>query len=236
MRLSRRRRLSRPPHAQPRAGDRRRDLGDPREPHYLESVERGVADPAYDHVRRGVTDWRARVPRAADRYRGGPAWQFGQDRFARSVLDARKALLERFGGMPETTVQNTEWLYKLEQDTRHSLAIEGYFASEDELEAVLQGRKSNREITNYFRTAIRACNIIATTRFGSTYRSSATSIASSFGRATSGGAASFAREECRFYARRFARRSSTSKAICARRSKPPTWVSTPGFQSRQSLR
>lgn len=69
------------------------------------------------------------------------------------TLDARKALLERFGGLPETTVQNTEWLYMLEQDTRHSLAIEGYFASEDELEAVLQGRRSNREITNYFRTA-----------------------------------------------------------------------------------
>lgn len=69
------------------------------------------------------------------------------------TLEARKALLERFGGLPETTVENTEWLYMLEQDTRHSLAIEGYFASEDELEAVLRGRKSNREITNYFRTA-----------------------------------------------------------------------------------
>lgn len=69
------------------------------------------------------------------------------------TLSARKALLERFGGLPETTVRNTEWLYMLEQDTRHSLAIEGYFASEEELEAVLQGRRSSLEITNYFRTA-----------------------------------------------------------------------------------
>ena len=69
------------------------------------------------------------------------------------TLGERKALLERFGGLPETTVQNTEWLYMLEQDTRHSLAIEGYFASEEELEAVLQGKRSNLEVTNYFRTA-----------------------------------------------------------------------------------
>lgn len=69
------------------------------------------------------------------------------------TLPQRKALLERFGGLPDTTVQNTEWLYMLGQDTRHSLAIEGYFASEEDLEAVLSGRRSNLEITNYFRIA-----------------------------------------------------------------------------------
>lgn len=69
------------------------------------------------------------------------------------TLAARKALFDRFGGLPETTVQNTEWLYMLEQDTRHSLAIEGYFASEEDLEAVLRGGRSSLEITNYFRTA-----------------------------------------------------------------------------------
>ena len=31
--------------------------------------------------------------------------------------------------------------------------LKGYFASEEELEAVLQGKRSNLEITNYFRTA-----------------------------------------------------------------------------------
>lgn len=69
------------------------------------------------------------------------------------TLPERRALLERFGGLPDTTVHNTEWLYMLGQDTRHSLAIEGYFASEEELEATLQGQRSNLEISNYFRTA-----------------------------------------------------------------------------------
>jgi Fic family protein len=69
------------------------------------------------------------------------------------TLPERKSLLERFGGLPDTTVQNTEWLSMLGQDTRHSLAIEGFSASEEDLEAVLQGQRSNLEITNYFRTA-----------------------------------------------------------------------------------
>lgn len=69
------------------------------------------------------------------------------------TLAARHALFERFGGLPETTVLNTEWLYMLEQDTRHSLAIEGHFATEEELEAVLRGTRSDRDIANYFRIA-----------------------------------------------------------------------------------
>lgn len=77
-------------------------------------------------------------------------------RYSKSLCDtlpSRKALFDRFGGLPETTMQNTEWLYMLGQDTRHSLAIEGYFANEDELEAVVQGQRSRLEITNYYRTA-----------------------------------------------------------------------------------
>lgn len=69
------------------------------------------------------------------------------------MLAERKALFSRFGGLPETTVRNTEWLYMLEQDTRHSLAIEGHFTSEDTLEAVLAGRHLDLEITNYYRAA-----------------------------------------------------------------------------------
>ncbi len=41
----------------------------------------------------------------------------------------------------------------LQEDTRHSLAIEGYFATEGELEAVVQGRRGSLEVLNYFRTA-----------------------------------------------------------------------------------
>jgi Fic family protein len=65
----------------------------------------------------------------------------------------RKALLDSLGGIPETIVSNTEWLYMLEEETRHSLSIEGYFATEEELKAVLRGRKSEPEILNYYRIA-----------------------------------------------------------------------------------
>jgi Fic family protein len=69
------------------------------------------------------------------------------------MMEERRALLESLGGLPETTVQNTEWLYMLREDTRQSLAIEGYFASEEQLEAVLQGNRTDLEILNYFRIA-----------------------------------------------------------------------------------
>lgn len=65
----------------------------------------------------------------------------------------RKALLDQLGGLPETIVENQEWLYMLEEETRHSLSIEGYFATEQELKAILRGRKSAPEILNYYRTA-----------------------------------------------------------------------------------
>jgi len=41
----------------------------------------------------------------------------------------------------------------LEEETRHSLSIEGYFASEQELKVILSGRKSAPEILNYYSTA-----------------------------------------------------------------------------------
>jgi Fic family protein len=68
-------------------------------------------------------------------------------------IDKRRELFESLGGLPEITVQNTEWLYMLQEDTRQSLAIEGYFATEEELDTVLRGERAALEITNYFRTA-----------------------------------------------------------------------------------
>ena len=65
----------------------------------------------------------------------------------------RLKLLERLGGLTETSVQNSEWLYMLGEDTRQSLAIEGYFATELELKGVLTGRKTAPEIQNYYRVA-----------------------------------------------------------------------------------
>lgn len=77
------------------------------------------------------------------------------DRAAKNcyMIEARGALFERLGGLPETTVNNSEWLYMLQEDTRQSLAIEGYFRTEEELEAVLHGGKKDLEISNYFRIA-----------------------------------------------------------------------------------
>jgi Fic family protein len=68
-------------------------------------------------------------------------------------LDRRKALLDSLGGLPEGVVENSEWLYMLEEETRHSLSIEGHFATEQDLKAVLEGRKTAPEMLNYHRTA-----------------------------------------------------------------------------------
>lgn len=71
-------------------------------------------------------------------------------------IDSRLALRKALGAVlssAELEVQNREWLYMLQEETRHSLSIEGYFATEEELEAVLQGRKSFPEILNYYRAA-----------------------------------------------------------------------------------
>ena len=50
-------------------------------------------------------------------------------------LPQRKSLFVALGGLPETIVKNSEWLYMLEEETRQSLSIEGYFATEQELKA-----------------------------------------------------------------------------------------------------
>lgn len=68
-------------------------------------------------------------------------------------IQKRKNLLDELGKLPEAIVENQEWLYMLEEDTRHSLSIEGYFATEEELKAVLQGKKTQPEILNYYRTS-----------------------------------------------------------------------------------
>ncbi len=73
----------------------------------------------------------------------------------RRALEERLGLLRRLGGMDLRLIQvaNEEWLYMLQEDTRHSLAIEGYFATEQQLRDVLRGRRGAAEVLNYFRTA-----------------------------------------------------------------------------------
>lgn len=68
-------------------------------------------------------------------------------------LEERQALFQKLGGLSEALVSNSEWLYMLQEDTRQSLAIEGYFATQDDLDAILKGGKTALEVSNYFRIA-----------------------------------------------------------------------------------
>lgn len=68
-------------------------------------------------------------------------------------LEQRVAKLSELGGLPPVPVRNDEWLYMLQEETRQSLSIEGYFATDTELKAILSGRRSGPEILNYFRAA-----------------------------------------------------------------------------------
>ncbi len=76
----------------------------------------------------------------------------------RNTLLRRRELLEELGGLPEPKVENKEWFYLLGEETRNSIAIEGYFLSEKELEGVLlrSGAETRDEKVafNYFRTAL----------------------------------------------------------------------------------
>ncbi len=73
------------------------------------------------------------------------------------LIVERKKLLDKLGGIPEPVVKNKEWLYLLEEETRSSILIEGYFVDEEELEQVLAGNKpvskSQEEAVKLFKTA-----------------------------------------------------------------------------------
>ena len=71
----------------------------------------------------------------------------------RPDLTRRLHKLTELGGLPLVGVRNDEWLYMLHEETRQSLSIEGYFATDSQLKAVLSGRRSGPEILNYFRAA-----------------------------------------------------------------------------------
>jgi len=73
------------------------------------------------------------------------------------LIIERKRLLDKLGGIPEPVIENKEWLYLLEEETRNSILIEGYFVDEEELEQALAGKKpiskSQEEAVKYFKTA-----------------------------------------------------------------------------------
>ncbi len=73
------------------------------------------------------------------------------------LIIERKKILDTLGGLPEPVIENKEWLYLLEEETRNSILIEGYFLDEEELEKALSGNtavsKSQEEAVKYFKTA-----------------------------------------------------------------------------------
>ncbi len=68
-------------------------------------------------------------------------------------LEERKKLLD----LKQIDISNREWLYMLGEETRHSVAIEGIFSSEEDLDAVIERNAASSnvqsEIINYFRAA-----------------------------------------------------------------------------------
>jgi fido (protein-threonine AMPylation protein) len=71
-------------------------------------------------------------------------------------LTWRKSLLKKIGGLPKPTIQNKEWLYLLEEETRNSIMIEGYFADKKEIKAVISDKKyseNSEAILGYFDAA-----------------------------------------------------------------------------------
>ena len=73
------------------------------------------------------------------------------------TTNLRRAWLEKLGGLESISVKNKEWVTLLEEDTRHSLMIEGYFVSRAEIKNVINNPQYNKEgykILGYFDSAV----------------------------------------------------------------------------------
>lgn len=73
------------------------------------------------------------------------------------LIKERKIILEELGGLPPPVIKNKEWLYILEEETRNSILIEGFFLSEKELKKILKTNnpvsRDEEEALNYYKTA-----------------------------------------------------------------------------------
>jgi Fic family protein len=68
-------------------------------------------------------------------------------------LQVRQKWLTKFGGLSRPNVKNREWLILLEEESRNSLMIEGYFVNKRELKEAIKTRKSAPEVVGYFDAA-----------------------------------------------------------------------------------
>ena len=69
----------------------------------------------------------------------------------------RLAWFKKMGGIEHVSVKNKEWLLLLEEDTRNSLMIEGYFVSRAEIRDIIENPKYTKtgyKILGYFDSAL----------------------------------------------------------------------------------
>lgn len=75
-----------------------------------------------------------------------------------SSIELRKKWLQKLGGLSSVSVKNKEWIVLLQEDTRHSLMIEGTFIDKRELRAILGDRQYRNEesykVLGYFDAAL----------------------------------------------------------------------------------
>ncbi|MBU0530930.1 Fic family protein [Patescibacteria group bacterium] len=72
-------------------------------------------------------------------------------------MKLRHKWLQFFGGLSGVSVKNKEWLNLLEEDTRHSLMIEGFFIDKRELREIIQNKKQGSKaykVLGYFDAAV----------------------------------------------------------------------------------
>lgn len=73
-----------------------------------------------------------------------------------NLLIQRNNILEKLGWIPIPAVQNVEWIYLMQEETRNSIMIEWYFANKKELKEVIQDKKDSKNsdaILGYFDAA-----------------------------------------------------------------------------------
>ena len=73
-----------------------------------------------------------------------------------NIIEIRKEIFNKLGGLEHISVNNNEWLYLLREETRNSVMIEGYFVSSEELESIIINNikiKNSDNIINYYKTA-----------------------------------------------------------------------------------
>ena len=72
-----------------------------------------------------------------------------------NILEIRKEIFNKLGGLHHISVNNKGWLYLLKEETRNSIMLEGHFVSTEELENIINNNiqtKNSESVLNYYRT------------------------------------------------------------------------------------